>query len=517
MAAAPGLINHQGYLTDDGGVPVDGDREMWFLIYDQEIGGTAVWSEGPMTVPVTDGVFQVLLGQTNPITPFHLAGPRWLEVIVGGEYMEPRERIVSGLYAIEAGNADTLDGAEAAELEESAEIDADVAAHAALASTHHTKTTTFTELTDTATDAQIPDDITITHAAAADFATTAGDADTVDGQDSSAFAAADHTHDDRYYTQAQVDAIVDPLETRIAALEALLTDVTRVGNDITVSGANLHIVDGSGTTDGAVNGLGNLIVGYNELRGSGDDRTGSHNIVVGKEHNYSSYGGLVVGRWNTISENYASISGGYENLASGLYSSVSGGQSNTASSLYSSVSGGQSNTASWLHSSVSGGQSNTAGGNYSSVTGGYGNEAGENHSSVSGGWENIASGYYSSVSGGSGNLASNEFSCVSGGTGNVASGPSASVGGGNGNEASFSSSSVSGGFTNTASGLYSSVSGGQSNTAGGSYSSVTGGALNTASASSSSVSGGSENDASGAMYTVIGDTGSVYVDATKVH
>ena len=45
-------------------------------------------------------------------------------------------------------------------------------------------------------------------------------------------------------------------------------------------GANVQIVSGSGTTNGTVNGLGNLIVGYDEA-GSISSKTGSHNIVVG--------------------------------------------------------------------------------------------------------------------------------------------------------------------------------------------------------------------------------------------
>ena len=43
---------------------------------------------------------------------------------------------------------------------------------------------------------------------------------------------------------------------------------------------------------GPVNGLGNVVIGYNELRGAGDDRSGSHNLVFGSRNNYSSYGGL---------------------------------------------------------------------------------------------------------------------------------------------------------------------------------------------------------------------------------
>jgi hypothetical protein len=66
------------------------------------------------------------------------------------------------------------------------------------------------------------------------------------------------------------------LEERVAALERLLKHFSRKGNDVTLTGANLHIVNGLGSTDcedeqfepipDCPNGLGNLIVGYNELR-----------------------------------------------------------------------------------------------------------------------------------------------------------------------------------------------------------------------------------------------------------
>ena len=143
----------------------------------------------------------------------------------------------------------------------------------------------------------------------------------------------------------------EQLEMRIVQLEALLANATRQlvnGQDtIRFSGVNVQIVDGSGTTGDDVNGLGNLIVGYNELRGVGEDnnRTGSHNIVVGSRHNYSSYGGLVAGLWNSISGNYASVSGGVYNEASNEAASVSGGDTNTASGTAASVSGGNGHIA----------------------------------------------------------------------------------------------------------------------------------------------------------------------------
>ena len=187
------------------------------------------------------------------------------------------------------------------------------------------------------------------------------------------------------------------LVARVAELETKLASVS-VGevngySALTFSGVNVHILSGSGSTDETVNGLGNLIVGYNKLRGSGDDRSGSHNIVVGEGNNYSSYGGLVAG---------------YFNSNSGVYSSVTGGQYNAASGPYSSVSGGDRNTAGGWGSSVSGGDSNAASGDYSSVSGGGHNIASNIESSVSGGRNNIAGGVFSSVSGGNTHNASGD-------------------------------------------------------------------------------------------------------------
>ena len=110
-----------------------------------------------------------------------------------------------------------------------------------------------------------------------------------------------------------------------------------------ISGINVRIHNGSGTTAGAPDGLGNLIIGYNELRGKGnDDRTGSHNLVLGSEQNFASHGGILAGRRNAIASTapHSSVSGGLRNVASGAYASISGGYGNTASGYAASMSGG---------------------------------------------------------------------------------------------------------------------------------------------------------------------------------
>ncbi len=195
-------------------------------------------------------------------------------------------------------------------------------------------------------------------------------------------------------------ARMDDIESTLEGVSRL-TDPNTGKTTIRFSGVNVQIVSGSGftngvreswTSNGTVNGLGNLIVGYNEVRDSGNEKSGSHNIIVGARNNYPSYGGFVVGLGNTISGSYSSVSGGSYNIASGDASSVSGGHHNITRKDCSSVSGGSSNTAEDMFSSVSGGLYNTASGVYSSVSGGSYNTASGYSSSVSGGSSNTATG-----------------------------------------------------------------------------------------------------------------------------
>lgn len=204
---------------------------------------------------------------------------------------------------------------------------------------------------------------------------------------------------------------VAALQARVDALESLTTSMSAVGTDLFFEGVNVHIRDGTGSTlcVGPCNGVGNLIVGYDEARLAASDKTGAHNLVVGPNHNYPTYGGLVAGLENTVSGTFSSVSGGAFNIASGTESSISGGVFNGAIGDRSSVSGGDENRASGDRSSISGGIENRASGTTSSVSGGSENTASERSSSVSGGSDNNANGEFSSVSGGSGHTASGRF------------------------------------------------------------------------------------------------------------
>ena len=100
--------------------------------------------------------------------------------------------------------------------------------------------------------------------------------------------------------------------------------------------ANVHVESGSSTIAeaSAPTGLGNLIVGNNELPGvempglemppvpPGGSRVGSHNLVVGSSHTYTSTGGVVFGSSNWISGHYATNLGGFNNWSTAALASA---------------------------------------------------------------------------------------------------------------------------------------------------------------------------------------------------
>lgn len=99
----PQLMNYQGILTDpETGDPIPDDTyQMIFSIYDTPSGGSAIWSE-TRSVGTQDGLYNVLLGSTTPLTPSLLEGTeKYLGVQVGADpEMTPRKRMVSVAYAI---------------------------------------------------------------------------------------------------------------------------------------------------------------------------------------------------------------------------------------------------------------------------------------------------------------------------------------------------------------------------------------------------------------------------------
>lgn len=225
---------------------------------------------------------------------------------------------------------------------------------------------------------------------------------------------------------------------------AVLPCATQVGNDVFFTACNVHVRNGLGGTY-ALNGLGNLVVGYNGTGFGSPDRSGSHNLVVGDGHTYSGGGGFVAGQYNAVTGVAGSVAGGALNVASGSWSTVSGGHTNEASGDHASISGGQYNDATDNSAAVAGGARNLASGGGAFVGGGFENEARGVGTSILGGQCNVAGAgpkkfgcfpgeedSMASVTGGFQNLASGNHACVTGGNDNQATGGSSVVSSGNG-------------------------------------------------------------------------------------
>lgn len=206
------------------------------------------------------------------------------------------------------------------------------------------------------------------------------------------------------------------------------------GPIVRLSGVNLQVVNGLGSTAPAVgaqpNGLGNIIIGYDEATNSTQTlcswgvyqlqtdceangfywgnlhKYGQHNLVVGPEHNYSRFGGIVAGFRNSITGDYASVTGGQQNKAMGESSGITAGFNNEATGIRSSIHGGSVNHAYGDQSSILAGSGNTTNNYFAAVVGGNANHATGNGSSISGGYGNTASGTRASILGGNSNTVS---------------------------------------------------------------------------------------------------------------
>lgn len=106
----PLFLGYQGRLYDEDGDPIGtGLSDMTFRIYDAEAGGTLLYTETQLNVPLDDGYFAVSIGEVTPLLlPFD--APYWLSTEVNGDgEMDPRARINAVGYSYVSGGVQSLD------------------------------------------------------------------------------------------------------------------------------------------------------------------------------------------------------------------------------------------------------------------------------------------------------------------------------------------------------------------------------------------------------------------------
>lgn len=96
LSASP-VMSYQGRLLENGS-PVNGTKSMTFKLYDAQSVGTLIWTEGPKDVAVTNGLFNVTLGDTAALDVNLLDQELWLEIEVAGTIL-PRQKLMGAPYA----------------------------------------------------------------------------------------------------------------------------------------------------------------------------------------------------------------------------------------------------------------------------------------------------------------------------------------------------------------------------------------------------------------------------------
>ena len=106
-AQVPRKLNYQGFLTSPSGAPVNSvGMQMVFNIYNVQTLGSPLHTE-TQTVPVSNGVFNVVLGTSTALTlPFD--AQYYLGVTPGADpEMSPRQPLEASPYAIRSASAET--------------------------------------------------------------------------------------------------------------------------------------------------------------------------------------------------------------------------------------------------------------------------------------------------------------------------------------------------------------------------------------------------------------------------
>ena len=508
--AAPTEICIQGRIQNAAGAPLKGTRVYRVRFFNAESGGTQVGTDYTSSVPVAEtGRFTI---QFSPAAEVLSLDGVFYELAIDsadppdgkidtGDVFPNRVKVGAVLFSRRSADAEMLGGktvdkfASAVHAHSAADITsgtlatARFSAHADLASEgkigdgsgqvasgNHTHS--LQNLAGAVTNAQVPDDITIT------YASSSGNADTVDGQHAAAFALATHSHNTFWKlggnsgTTPGTDFLgttdAKPLDLYVSGVRALHLEPHATSPTPNLIGG----YSGNDATDGvkgaAIGGGGNssqinlVSDDFGVIGGGRSNQAGNDN----SDTTDASYGAVGGGASNAATGFSATVGGGYNNDANGVSSVVAGGMNNVSGGGQATIGGGMNNAVSANYGTIGGGGSSTLAtankvtDEYGTVGGGENNQAGnggstsdKTHATVGGGYSNTAAGIRATVGGGSMNSAS---------------GTVAVVAGGQGNSATEAYTAIGGGFGNNASGYYATVPGGISNSAGGDYSFVAG-------------------------------------------
>jgi hypothetical protein len=113
-SVVPQVVNYSGVLTDVDGKSITNVVGVTFTLYQDEQGGTPLWTEIQNVQPSKSGRYTVMLGSTIstglPQDVFVSGEARWLGVQLEGQAEQSRVLLVAVPYALKAGDAQTIGG-----------------------------------------------------------------------------------------------------------------------------------------------------------------------------------------------------------------------------------------------------------------------------------------------------------------------------------------------------------------------------------------------------------------------
>ena len=355
----------QGYLTDNNGVALNGTANIKFSLYNTDENGNSIWSNQDfLEINVENGEFSYMLGTTDFINSSILenSAPLYLEVEINNEVLSPRielgteSKSVYSYRAEYANNSEKLGGKSLTELKSDVKSELNTEKLNAILTRLETlenkvealeteNTNLKSRVSTLESNLNALTTVVNTLKSKLDFITVTQSVNLNNLKSEVSTNTTNitmNTHD-LNDSDGRLQYFVNLLSDRILSVETKTADMSVVNltyggrnyKTIRFSHVNVQIVNGSGETknryapNGILDGqgLGNLIIGYNEKSsgGASDERTGYHNLIVGSLNNYTLYGSVVFGKANSVKSIYSSITGGYQNEVAKPYSSISGG------------------------------------------------------------------------------------------------------------------------------------------------------------------------------------------------
>jgi hypothetical protein len=516
------VFTFQGRLNDTNG-PLNTNAAMIVRIYAVSSGGAALWQETQSSVPVTNGLFSVALGQSVPVDASILNGnARWLGISVNGNAeLTPRIQITAAPYAITAGNltgvvpASGLSGTYSGALTfnnpgnafngngvgltslSASQLTSGTVPTAALSNTWkvggNAGTTPGTHFLGTTDNRALEIRVNSTPA----FRIEPGAAPNIVGGSASSVVVgrlgavigggANQLIEADYATISggQSNTVSDVHGT----VGGGVFNLAGGGSAATVAGGFANVARGqfAAVGGGRFNSAIGFVTSVNSGQGNSIETNSDHSVIGGGLnnliHSFSPRGVIAGGGGNEIGVNskYPAISGGQENHIgdSADYATIGGGFTNTIDSPYSTIGGGTENKIGTISqmSFVGGGWRNNIQTNsdQSAIVGGNSNtiQPGSRESFIGGGFANAigTGGLGSFVGGGFHNTNVGYASFIGGGNSNDIRNDSdyGAIGGGSANDIGTNSpySSIGGGQNNTisANSLYATIPGGENNRA----------------------------------------------------